>query len=79
MCFLLECVVINIGPRLFGPTNGENEVFGMGLGERVDRVIDKVCRGSEVPLRAFWCEAGVPVIGRWRQATEREERKIYRR
>jgi len=25
----------------------------------MDRVTDKACKGSEVPLRAFWCKARV--------------------
>jgi hypothetical protein len=28
-------------------------------------VIDKACRGSEVPLRAFWCEARVRFYMNW--------------
>jgi len=31
----------------------------------VDKVIDKVCRGSEVPFRAFWCEARVRFYMNW--------------
>jgi hypothetical protein len=38
----------------------------------MDRVIDKTCRGSEVPLRALWCKAR----GRWRSlATSHRERR----
>jgi hypothetical protein len=39
-------------------------------------VIDKACRGSKVPLRAFWCKARVPMADRLRQATEIEEAKV---
>ena len=38
----------------------------------MDRVNDKACRGSEVPLRALWCKAKGGG-GRLRQATGREE------
>jgi len=44
----------------------------------MDRLNDKACRRSEVPLRALWCKlAGGG--GRLQQATDREEatKNIY--
>jgi len=29
----------------------------------MDKAIDKACRGSGVPLKAFWCEAGLRFLG----------------
>ncbi len=39
----------------------------------MDRVIDKACRGPEVPLRAFWCKARVSDGGSL--ATSHRERR----
>jgi len=30
--------------------------------KNMNKVIDKACRGSEVPLRAFWCKARIRFI-----------------
>ena len=30
-----------------------------------DKMIDKACRGSEVPLRAFWCKARIRFYMNW--------------
>ena len=38
----------------------------------MDRVNDKACRGSEVPLRALWCKARGGG-GRLQQVTARED------
>ena len=38
----------------------------------MDRVYDKACRGSEVPLRVLWCKARGSG-GRLQQATGRED------
>ena len=40
--------------------------------KNMDRVYDKACRGSEVPLRVLWCKAKGGG-GRLRQATGSEE------
>jgi len=47
----------------------------------MDRVYDKACKGSEVPLRALWCKARSGG-GHLQQATARVEKekkheKIY--
>jgi hypothetical protein len=58
--------VISAPPRLFSPGD-EKRGFRNGLVYNMDRVVDKACRGSEVPLMAFWCKARV----RWRVACDK--------
>jgi hypothetical protein len=38
---------------------GKTRFSGWTREEKIDRVIDKACRGSEVPLGAFWCKVRV--------------------
>jgi len=41
----------------------EKTKFSEWTSKNMDRVYDKACRGSEVPLRALWCKArGIVVV-----------------
>ena len=50
----------------------EKTKFSEWTRETMDRLNDKACRGSEVPLRALWCKL-IDGGCRLRQVAEREE------
>jgi len=48
--------------------------FSEWTSKNIDRAIDKACRGSEVPLRAFWCKVRIRMSGPLRQAIGKGQR-----